>query len=1153
MSETARDLRGRMLGRFVLRERITGGGFGTVYRCEQLWLGREVVVKVLHEWLTELEQKRFRREAELASRLDHPYAAHVYAFGVEEDEGLFWIAMELVPGVSLSRWLRKHGQMSLEQLVPFFERIAEVVQTAHERGIVHRDLKPSNVMVVERDGSLFPKLLDLGIAMICHDAGERSMMESGPDGSATGTLTARLRTMRPPRSPGTHVESGSQGMAERLTPSNILLGSPPYMAPEQWSNTNAVGPATDIYALGIVVYEALTGYVPFVAATNEQWYQRHRYGLVPPLRPPALDEVIQRALAKEPHERQGSVQELASELRGVLRASPREQLRASAQRWEDQGRPRGLLWGADMLEALARWPRASSSEFTEVERAFVATSRRHVRLAAGVRYFLAALAVVVAVVAVWYRVATEAQTNRRLLTRAQFEQGRSALLHGEPDAGSYLAKVYQQDPSRRTEFMLARALQPWLAEQARFASSSGRMWSATFSPDGKQIVTTDDKHAQVWNAQTHRLLFTLAHSDTVYHAVYSADSTKILTAGGDGVIGIWNAENGSSVRKLAQPRRDGKPWRYVIAAVSFDGHVVAAIDLLGEVAHAWDADTGAPLAELRNDASGFSSLAFSADGRWLATSGGNDVRVFDTRTWARVLTLAGPRIHSLAFEPTGPRLVTGSTDGDATVWAVPSGERVHHLRDVGEPIDAVAFSPDGELVVTASHDGAEHIWDAQSGKLRSQLTPRHSPVLSAEFDRTSKLVLAASSDGAVTIVDVSLGMPVTVLEGPANIVAAHFDPSSRLVVGASLDGTARVWDATSPYRRWSSPPISDDCGIGTSPQPDRRFIAVGCRDHKTRVWDTLHDRLLAELPSVTHVDGDWTSAFPAVSADGDRAAIARDNAVEIYELPGNRLLRTIRHPAAVNAVAFAGDGHDLVSGAIDGSLLVTRDGREPMTLPTSPEGIDAAGFLADGRVAATAGKQLRIYDLGRTAVLADLELPGRVMALRTSPDGRRLITIPTHISTPTPLALWDLEHHRMVTLLEGHVGRVFSARFAGDALLTAGGDRTVRLWDGATGRLRQIYRGGMSSGFFADAALSPDGSMVVAGDRDGLLWFWDVADEHPIWTLQAYRSHLIGLHFEGPDLVTRGFAGEVSRWTLPQPEQVIETCRDRQACAIVAK
>jgi len=101
----------------------------------------------------------------------------------------------------------------------------------------------------------------------------------------------------------------------------------------------------------------------------------------------------------------------------------------------------------------------------------------------------------------------------------------------------------------------------------------------------------------------------------------------------------------------------------------------------------------APLAELRNDASGFFSLAFSADGRWLATSGGKEVNVFDTRTWAQVWSIPGPSIHSLSWDPSGPRLLTGSSSGDASIWTIPSGARIYRLRELGEPIDAVAFPP----------------------------------------------------------------------------------------------------------------------------------------------------------------------------------------------------------------------------------------------------------------------------------------------------------------------------------------------------------------------------------------------------------------------------------------------------------------------------
>jgi WD40 repeat protein len=1083
-----RDLCNCTVGEFELRERIDEDSSGTVYRGEQPLLGREVVVKVLHQRHDAEALKRFKREAQLASRLDHPYAAHVYAFGVEGEGKLSWIAMELVQGITLERWLQTHGPMPLEQFVPFFECIVEVVQAAHKRGIEPLDLKPSSVVMIESAGRVIPKLLDFGID---------------------------LRT------------DGDAGK----------------------------GPAADIHALGVLAYEALTG------------YEYDRDAPMPPLGgdfSPDLDRFLQRALAKAPEARHRNVLELAAELRTVLRTSEPEQLRSSAQQWEDGARAPGLLWGGDVLANFAHWTRAPSRRLSERERAFLAASQRRVRRGRWIRRLLIALAVMVVLGVpgvLLYRAVMQArmaaqqaelqtrsaqQVTEATITQAELEQGRSALLHGEPDAQLHLGRAYHRgDHSPSTAFMFARALQPKLAEQARFASSFGRMWSAAFSPDGRQIVTTDDRGAQVRDAQTGQLLFTLPHVAPVYQAVYSADSTRLVTTGGDGAVRIWDAAKGALVREL---RRGSARRAYAAVAMSAGGKLVAAIDTQGEVADVWDAATGVPIAELRNDASEFPALAFSADGRWLATTGGNDVRVFDARTKTQAITVRGPGIHSLAFDPTGPRLLTGATTGDAAIWAIPSGARIRHLREVGEPIEAVAFSPDGQLVVAGSRDGAEQVWQAGSGELQSQLNPRRSKIFAVEFDRTSKLVLAAGADGTVVVTDAALGMPITVLEGPQGVVwGAHFDPSSRRVVGASMDGTARVWDATSPYRRWSSPPVSDDCGIVTSPEPDRRFIAVGCRDHPTRVFDTSRDQLLAELPSVSHVEGNFTSAFPAVSAAGDRAAIARGNTVEVYELPGARLLHTITHGAPVNAVAFASAGRDLVSGAVDGALLVTRENGARLALPVAAGGIDAAALLPDGRVvAADAQRRLRVYDRSG-AILADLEIPMRVMSLLI--DGDRLVTVPMYIEDVGPPLLLDVERYRVVAPLEGHVGRVASARWvAGHQILTAGGDGTARLWNGSTGELRQIYQGG--SGFLADATLAPDG-LVIAGGADGMLRFWDAASGALLWALQAHTSRLLGVHVEGRNIVTRGFGGELSRWTLPGSEQVIEACSDHERCAIV--
>ena len=240
-SESDTQLRGRQLGDFVLRECIGEGAFAVVYRSDQPLLGREAVVKVLHQRLraSEVALQRFMREARLASRLDHPYAAHVYAFGVEPDDGLAWIAMELVHGTSLERWLKERGTLSLDLLVSFFEDVAEVVQNAHDRGIVHRDLKPSNVMMIEYAGKLFPKLLDFGIAKLVDETVQLEM-----PGVPLEPLDSEREALGAPQA----LPAGSGNY--HLTQANATLGSPPYMSPEQWVDALSVGPLRSVLARG---------------------------------------------------------------------------------------------------------------------------------------------------------------------------------------------------------------------------------------------------------------------------------------------------------------------------------------------------------------------------------------------------------------------------------------------------------------------------------------------------------------------------------------------------------------------------------------------------------------------------------------------------------------------------------------------------------------------------------------------------------------------------------------------------------------------------------------------------------------------------------------------------------------------------------------
>ena len=843
------SLSGRTLGGFIVGDLVPDGrgGHGSVYSADQPGLGREVVVKVLQGH--DVAARRFRREAVLAARVGHPGAAHIYDAGVETD-GTLWIAMERVHGITLTRWLRERGPMPLDQFVPFFELVAQVVQAAHRLGIVHRDLKPSNIMIEERDGELWARLLDFGVAKLIGEA-------AGDDTITMEDMDSDTPQMRPavvaPRT------RGHRG----LTMSGMAIGTPAYMAPEQWDNQAAVGAAADIYALGIVAFEALTGRRPFQAPTPEELCHLHRYAAPPALGEgfsPALDRVLRRALAKRPEDRWGSALDFARALRREVETQRRER----RERWL-----RGALVGLGMALAatgvgLAR-ARASAAE--------------------------------------------------QVVVRSESEQGRSALLHGELAAAQrHLSAAWQLgDRSSELVFMLARASQPRAAELAQLAPVSGRSWSAAFSPDRKRMIASDDGGTRIWDATTYRPLATMPHGDTVYQAIYSADGSQVITACGDGAVRTWDAD-GTLLRELRSS--DGRAWRYTMVATS--GRLVAAIERAGSVAIVWDA-SGAELARLANDGAGSGSIVWSQDGRWLATSGGDDVRVFDTQTWAEVLRFKATRVRSLAFDPTGPRLAVGTSGGDASIWEMPSGRRVHHLREVGESVDVIAWAARGDLIATASRDGGVQMWRA--GELQAQLalTGR---IYSLDVNPSSTAVAASTGDGSVVIADTQSGVPIAAFTGGGKLAqSVHFDADGRRVVAASWDGKVRVWSTAPTYRRSAA----QHAAVSLSPErrvevrsPDGHLtVIIPAGDGAPEIWDAS-GRMIARL--IGHVGRAWSARFVAggrvLTAGSDGTARLWDAATgelrQTFESVGARASRFLADAALSNegavVVAGAGDG-----------------------------------------------------------------------------------------------------------------------------------------------------------------------------------------------------------------------------------------------------
>jgi serine/threonine-protein kinase len=274
-------------GQFQVLEKIGTGGMGSVYKASQPAVGRMVAIKILHPKLAGRKDltSRFRREARAMSQLTHPNTAKVFMYGELEEDGSLYIVMEMLEGRNLNQTVRKEGPMPAERAIPILIQVCGALQEAHDLGIVHRDLKPENIFLSRQGGiNDYPKVLDFGLAKVT----ERQMQ------------------------PGSVI----------LTQEGMVFGTPEFMSPEQ-AQGKTLDARSDIYSLAVILYEVLTGKLPFMARTPMEYIQKHVMEpaillneRMPELKfPKGLEDVLARALLKKPDERYQSAAEFGEALR----------------------------------------------------------------------------------------------------------------------------------------------------------------------------------------------------------------------------------------------------------------------------------------------------------------------------------------------------------------------------------------------------------------------------------------------------------------------------------------------------------------------------------------------------------------------------------------------------------------------------------------------------------------------------------------------------------------------------------------------------------------------------------------------------------------------------------------------------------------------
>jgi hypothetical protein len=648
-------------GNYELLEEVGHGGMGVVYRARDLTLNREVALKLMlaGQFAGERDVKRFRSEAQAAARLDHPNIVPIYEFG--ELEGRPFLSMRFVDGTNLAAQLA--GQpMDPRRIAQLMSTLARAIHYAHQRGVLHRDLKPANVLI---DSAGQPHVTDLGLAK-CLDS------------------------------------------MEGLTLSGAAVGSPNYMAPEQAAgHPERLTTAADIYSLGAIMYELLTGRPPFRADTPLETMRKVMDE--PPLAPHLLHEFSDRDLEticlkcmqKEPERRYPSALALAEDLERWLQHQPIE------------ARPVGIP------ERAWLWARRKPYQALMLAAAMATP---------------AALLLTLAVANVRVRAAhheTQLKAAESLHRLAQLNVATGNHLVGDGDWGSALLwfvealRLEQGDP--RLEEIHRRRIGAVMRMGPRISQifvSEGLLNSAELSGDATRMVTTSlDGTVRLWDVATGQpVLLPLAHPGGVASAWFTRQGGHILSLASDNSLRVWDARTGEPV---GTPRQltTSKPKS---TDLSDDGRWFAAPEEKGaEVFEAVTMSPRRPPLPLLGPAD---SVRFSPGGHLLAVAeSAGIVRLWDMMSdppTNRVLHLP-KQATSLGFDPSGGKLAILFDSVSLQLWDVQTGLPQGAPMVHPEKVYCVEFRPDGRWLATACWDGLVRLWDVESCKLARAPATRH--------------------------------------------------------------------------------------------------------------------------------------------------------------------------------------------------------------------------------------------------------------------------------------------------------------------------------------------------------------------------------------------------------------------------------------------
>jgi WD40 repeat protein/tRNA A-37 threonylcarbamoyl transferase component Bud32 len=1018
----ADTLAGRRIGPYQVLGQIGQGGMGEVYLAERAddRFRKQVAIKVVKRGMdTEAILRRFRNEQQILASLDHANIAKLLDAGTTED-GLSYFIMDYVEGLTIDVYCDTHKLPTRERLA-LFRTVCSAVGYAHEHYVIHRDLKPSNILITA-EGVV--KLLDFGIAKALN-----------PDmaAEAVGATTTSLRPM-----------------------------TPEYASPEQVRG-GPVTPSSDVYSLGVLLYELLTGHRPYhvkrgtpqeiervicekepekpstmisrveeVSSTDGQrWItltpksvSETRDGQPDKLRRRLvgdLDNIVLMALRKEPGRRYASAEQFAADLERYL-----------------QGRP-----------VLARPDTAGY-------RAGKFVRRNKAGVAAAALLVLALLGGMVA--SQWQARRAERQEliSRQLLYAAHMNLAFKAWENADVVQVIEQLRAHRPQPGHPDLRTFAWYYLWKLCHREVLSLPHDENVSAlAFSPDGKMLaVAIGDRTVKVWDVIRRQELATLGgHTNSIFCVAFSPDGTLLATGGMDETVKLWDV---AAWRERAS-LRGNLGWARSVG-FSPDGRFLAVGSSHGPIV-LWDVKTRQAVGILKGHRTGHLvfSLAFSPSGEVLASgSMDNTVRLWNTTTRQERAVLKGHNhwVRSLAFSPDGKILATGSEDATVRLWDLATRQAPIIIRAHKLKVTAVAFSPDGKLLATASTDNIVKLWDTTTWQERATIKG-HTGISSIAFSPDSQRLATGGGDQTVKLWDVASPQPLaTTYRFKEGIASIAYSTDGKTILIGTHSGMGKLWEATT--RREIGTFQIPQKGLATLTDwallPDGKTVATGDQDGMIKFWDIHTGREIQTLKGHTKV------IFTlALSRDGKiLVSTSGDLTAKAWDIETRREIMTFKgHAGQVVAAALSPD-NKLVATSSDDKVAKLWDiasGREKLTFQGHRSNVTNVAFSPDGKMLATGSwdRTVKIWDVSTGRELATLRGQlDRGACLAFSPDGKTLATG----GQDAMVRLWDVRTWQEMAILQGHTFWVGIMAFSPDGrtLVTVGFDETVKFWDAASDR-----------------------------------------------------------------------------------------------------